>query len=96
MKLIALWKKISSKIKNKNLREIVRREQNFCCASCGESRYKLEVHHRVPRSRGGANNRENIVGLCTKCHKEWDETSLTTDIIYPGIHITKTPRSLFQ
>jgi len=35
---------------------------------CGHTQF-LEVHHRVPRSRGGSNAPENLICLCSACHK---------------------------
>jgi len=35
---------------------------------CGHTRF-LEVHHLVPRSRGGSNDLDNLVCLCSGCHK---------------------------
>ncbi|MEN8008688.1 MAG: HNH endonuclease, partial [Candidatus Krumholzibacteriota bacterium] len=35
---------------------------------CGHTQY-LEVHHLVPRSRGGSNDPENLTCLCSACHK---------------------------
>lgn len=34
---------------------------------CRSTRY-LEVHHVVPRSRGGSNKAENLITLCSRCH----------------------------
>jgi hypothetical protein len=35
---------------------------------CGRTRF-LEVHHVVPRSRGGGNDPGNLVTLCSACHR---------------------------
>lgn len=35
---------------------------------------RLEVHHRLPRGRGGSNERENLVTLCPGHHR-WVETN---------------------
>lgn len=68
------------------VKEQIREEQNNECADCGHRVRKLQVHHIVPQSRGGSDSIENGVGLCPKCHQRWDLTSLTSDIIYPGVH----------
>jgi hypothetical protein len=36
--------------------------------SCGGTRF-LEVHHIVPRGRGGSNKPDNLLTLCTRCHQ---------------------------
>ena len=35
---------------------------------CGQTRF-LAVHHLVLRSEGGRNDPENLVTLCTHCHR---------------------------
>ena len=62
----------------------IRREQNSLCDLCN-TRVKLQVHHKIPQSRGGSDRRDNGVGLCPKCHKRWDLISLTSNIAYPGV-----------
>ncbi|MBC2698830.1 MAG: HNH endonuclease [ANME-2 cluster archaeon] len=42
------------------------REQ-YKCTMCG--RPAEEVHHKVPRSKGGKNDSGNLVVLCRECHE---------------------------
>lgn len=44
------------------------------CVVCG-SMYRLSVHHRKPRTRGGADSLDNLVTLCNPCH-----SSLEADV----------------
>jgi hypothetical protein len=54
-------------------REILARDKHRCQApGCGRTRF-LEVHHLVPRSRGGKNLPENLTTLCGSCHRIWHE-----------------------
>jgi 5-methylcytosine-specific restriction protein A len=39
------------------------------CERCGRSDIKLEVDHVVALSRGGKNERGNLVVLCVMCHR---------------------------
>ncbi len=39
----------------------------FVCTMCG--RPAEEVHHKVPRSKGGKNDSGNLVVLCRECHE---------------------------
>ncbi len=39
----------------------------FVCTMCG--RPAKEVHHKVPRSKGGKNDSGNLVVLCRECHE---------------------------
>ncbi len=39
---------------------------------CHSTRF-LEVHHILPRARGGGNDAKNLVTLCSRCHQLWHE-----------------------
>jgi hypothetical protein len=39
------------------------------CYKCGASGCKLDVHHIVPLSAGGANDSWNLMTLCESCHR---------------------------
>jgi len=54
------WYEVSSRI---------RKRDGYKCAICG-SKEKLEVHHIVPLSRGGASREDNLITLCQKCHSK--------------------------
>ena len=43
-----------------------------CCVYCG--RPYPEIHHYIERSRGGLGIEENLVCLCTVCHKQLHDT----------------------
>ncbi len=50
-------------------RRILARDGHRCGApGCGATRF-LEVHHLVPRSRGGGQEEANLVTLCARCHQ---------------------------
>ena len=54
-------------------REVLARDRFRCRApGCGRTRF-LEVHHIVPRRRGGSNRSQNLVTLCGACHRLWHE-----------------------
>ncbi|MHB8079995.1 MAG: HNH endonuclease, partial [Candidatus Krumholzibacteriia bacterium] len=56
-------------------RGILARDRYRCRApGCGATRF-LEVHHRVPRARGGTNRPDNLVTLCAACHRRRHESS---------------------
>ncbi len=44
-----------------------------CRAPGCEHRGSLEVHHVVPRVRGGTNDPANLITLCSACHRLWHE-----------------------
>ncbi len=50
-------------------RKVMVRSRHRCQRpGCGHTRF-LEVHHLVPRSRGGSNDLDNLICLCSGCHK---------------------------
>ena len=61
-------------------RAVLVRDGYRCRApGCTGTRF-LEVHHRVPRARGGTNRPDNLVTLCAACHRLRHE-----------LHATETP-----
>lgn len=52
------------------LRRLVLERDGYRCQApgCGRSAF-LEIHHRVPVARGGATVVENLVVLCSACHR---------------------------
>jgi 5-methylcytosine-specific restriction endonuclease McrA len=40
---------------------------HFRCRECGYYKH-LEVHHIVPRSKGGTDDPSNLITLCGRCH----------------------------
>ena len=66
-------------------REAVLHRDNYTCQCCGKKHTRLEVHHIIFRSMGGADDERNLITLCEKCHK----------LIHDGILIlTKKPKGL--
>lgn len=55
-----------------NTRAYVLARDNYKCQCCkGKKKDKrLEVHHIIYRSNGGSNEAENLITLCSVCHKE--------------------------
>jgi 5-methylcytosine-specific restriction endonuclease McrA len=50
-------------------RAVLARDQHRCRApGCGNRKF-LEVHHVIPREQGGPHAADNLVTLCSRCHK---------------------------
>jgi 5-methylcytosine-specific restriction endonuclease McrA len=49
------------------IRSQVLLRDNFRCQECNFYKH-LEVHHIVPRSKGGTDDPSNLVTLCQRCH----------------------------
>lgn len=57
----------------KTRRHVLARDRHRCRRKgCAHTRY-LDIHHLVPRARGGTNKPENLVTLCTGCHHLWHD-----------------------
>jgi len=64
-------------------RAVLTRDQHRCRAvGCTHTRF-LEVHHILPRERGGTNRLENLVTLCSRCHALWHERGLDPNLLRP-------------
>lgn len=53
-----------------NTKSAVLNRDNYECQICGKKDVRLEVHHIVFRSQGGSNRIDNLVTLCSDCHKK--------------------------
>ena len=54
-------------------RLVLTRDRHRCTtAGCEHTRF-LEVHHVKPRALGGNNHPENLITLCSACHRLWHE-----------------------
>lgn len=54
----------------KLIRPLVLERDGNKCARCGADNKKLHVHHVKRKSKGGTNSMDNLITLCSKCHKQ--------------------------
>lgn len=47
----------------------------FTCQLCGSHRH-LQVHHVQSRSRGGSNDKSNLLTVCRECHGDIHENRI--------------------
>lgn len=52
---------------SKRERKAIYRREGYRCALCDSTRY-LQIHHYVPRGRGGTDSPHNLIALCSDCH----------------------------
>ncbi len=65
-------------------RAVLARDGHRCrVEGCGRARF-LEVHHLIPRSEGGENRPENLVTLCSSCHRLLHERGLAEGALAEG------------
>ena len=50
-------------------RKAILHRDNYTCQCCGKKNCRLEVHHIKFKSNGGTDDEENLITLCTDCHK---------------------------
>ena len=51
-----------------NFKQAAKSRDGYGCQCCGRKNCRLEVHHLLPRSRGGSDKLANLITLCTDCH----------------------------
>ena len=66
---------------SQSVRRLIIERQNGICPDCGmKVGNQLEVHHILPKCRGGSNSPNNLVGLCgpscNDCHEARDREAL--------------------
>lgn len=68
----------------------VREDQDNRCALCGGEcvGHDMQIHHKVPVSKGGTAERQNAVGLCRRprlCHELFDVLALKHNIFFDEV-----------
>jgi len=53
-----------------NVKQYVLTRDKRTCQHCGKQNTRLEVHHIKFRSQGGTDRPDNLITLCSKCHKD--------------------------
>lgn len=51
-----------------NTKAQVLHRDNYKCQNCSKTKCQLEVHHIIFKSKGGSNEPENLITLCSDCH----------------------------
>lgn len=75
---------MNANIPNEVRREVYRRD-GYGCALC-DCRQTLQIHHAIPRGKGGSNDVANLITLCSRCHAaahglDLDGTGITPEDI---------------
>jgi hypothetical protein len=77
-----------NKLAWQRIRKAVRQRDGNCCRDCGASGEwaELSVHHLLPASRGGTDDMDNLVTLCSTCHPVYEKAarSLTPAVDTPA------------
>jgi 5-methylcytosine-specific restriction endonuclease McrA len=53
---------------------VLARDRHRCATPRGRSAHFLEVHQVMPRGRRGSNRAENLITLCSRCHRFMHES----------------------
>lgn len=69
---------------------------NYSCQECHIANGKLDVHHKIPWHVSHDNSLENLVTLCSPCHKKADLKYIQENGHYPimGVTISEEERKL--
>jgi hypothetical protein len=78
---------------SKEIKERAKADHDFRCANCNSAK-KLEVHHIIPESIGGLNQRVNAIPLCHNCHIRADLLAFRGVTIYGRLN--ELPDTLFR
>lgn len=49
------------------------------CKLCNKKTEYLELHHIIPKSRGGTDDKSNLIELCSECHGLAHDVSFTNE-----------------
>ncbi len=52
---------------SKTMRKAIYKRDGYRCAVC-DSADGLQIHHVVPRGKGGRSDKYNLITLCWRCH----------------------------
>ena len=55
-------------VSNRTKVKILNRLNNGCSV-CGWAEASCDLHHIIPKSRGGTNNHDNLTLICPNCHR---------------------------
>jgi len=53
----------------KQIRQQVLERDKYTCKECGNSLKSLEVHHIIPLRQGSTDELDNLITVCSKCHR---------------------------
>ena len=58
-----------------DIRVRVYRRDGYRCALCDSTQY-IQIHHYIPRGKGGSNTMHNLITLCAACHAQAHGTKI--------------------
>ena len=59
-------------------RKAIYARDGYRCALC-DSTQRLQIHHCIPRGRGGSHHEHNLICLCSACHAQCHGLDLYDD-----------------
>ena len=75
-------------------KEVMYRDTNQC-QSCAKH-IGLLVHHKIPRSKGGSDEPENLITLCVTCHRKFEPKPPKLNLRWTTIRILKTTKEIIS
>ena len=68
-------------VSSRTVRKIIGRLK-IGCSNCSWNLVGLDIHHIIPKSKGGSNNNDNLTVLCPNCYRLSHSGILTTMISF--------------
>ena len=62
-------------------REVLARARGRCQAPGCRNTHFQELHHIIPRAKGGTNDPKNLIVLCSRCHALWHRKNLDAQLL---------------
>ena len=71
------WEYQQSNRLDENIRKAAIIRDHNTCQDCGKTNTRMEVHHIIPRRFNGSDSIQNLLTLCSSCHKKITGEELT-------------------
>jgi len=66
------------------IRDEVLKRDNYTCQHCGKTDCRFEVHHKIPAKMGGKDEIDNLITLCSICHKKEENNARKRAFVLRG------------
>lgn len=63
---------------------------NCSCSICGWNESSCDIHHIIPKSKGGTNDADNLIIVCPNCHRVIHTTNKYNKEYLQSLSVSKT------
>lgn len=68
-------------LSSRTIQKLLKRA-NVECSMCGWNKTTLDIHHIIPKAKGGSNEHTNLIALCPNCHRLAHEKQYSTEQLF--------------